>query len=126
MLGKNQKSKKEMIEELIKELKRNEIIKEEDFDSFQKSKEQIIIINTLGRLIWMNDLFKEVNLKYNDTDLFETLYNEIGFEAYQEIFDKVTNKSIDKLEENGISFVRIKLLMNRKEYSTKIERILDI
>lgn len=73
------------------------------FLKYENDEHQVVVIDLLGRIMWMNNMFKEVNAKFED-GLFESFY-DYGFEAFQEIWENVQKNYYDHFEENSIEFV---------------------
>lgn len=98
---KNQKSKKEIIEKKIQELEFDDSI----FQDYYKSENQVIFVDFLGRLLWMNETFSLCNFKSED-DLMEGIYDEFGFEVFTRIYESVIKTLPPKFKEYDIKFVR--------------------
>lgn len=79
---KKYKPKSEVIEQKFKEAG----IGKDVYMMYQNENYQVIIVDLLGRVLWMNDLFQRVNIKGED-DLIESLYGQYGFEALEEGLD---------------------------------------
>lgn len=76
------------------------------FQKYDQEKCQIIVIDLLGRVLWMNEMFKDVNLKFDQSDILEGLNGQYGFEAFDELCDIVLKELPSKFEDNNIEFVR--------------------
>lgn len=105
-LSQKKKSKKEKAQELFQEIMKCGAILDDEFKDLEQSNDQVIIIDMLGRMIWMNETFQDVNLKDLEVDIYESLLNDFGFEAYLELFEEVTKNNLDELKSNDIEFVR--------------------
>lgn len=102
---KKKKTKKEILEEKLKDLENSDEI----FQKYTDYKDQVMMVDLIGRVIWMNDLFKRVNLK-TENDLLESLFSEYGFEIYNEGLEYVLKNFPETHEENTIIFVSIQII----------------
>lgn len=100
--AKKLKSKKEEVQERLKESGLDESI----FSEYQKSEKQVIMVDLLGRMLWMNKQFAFVNFK-TEQDLMEGLYNEFGFEVFIKSYEYVTKNLPMNYTSSDIEFVSV-------------------
>lgn len=97
---KKPKTKKELIERIFKDYKVNS----EDFSSIINNKLPVVLIDVFGRVLWMNEMFKNVNL-LSEEDLYESLVTKFGFEVFEQGLDKVIKDLPEEYKISNIEFV---------------------
>lgn len=106
--------KKKTNTEIIQEKLKDAGINDDVYKTYKLYQDQVIMIDLLGRVIWMNELFKSVNFKH-DNDLLDSLVSEFGFEVYNEGVNFVLKNLPLTYEISTINFVSCFLSNYRKE-----------
>lgn len=83
------------------------------FEQFKETKDPVIVIDLLGRTLWMNDIFQTVNLK-SDDDLLDCLSLDYGFEVFEQGVEHLTKELPTNYSISTIEFVSL-LRLNHLE-----------
>lgn len=126
---KKPKFQKEKVEEKLAEA----LIEKELLDEYKSDPKQIILVDLLGRLVWMNSEFRTYTFK-NENDLMERIC-DYGYEVYSDCLDQVLEKlpenhsfpdfDFQRVESKGDKpfgyFVTFKTLVQVPENKTRLE-----
>lgn len=99
---KKQKHEKEKVQEKLTEINLDGY----NLEDLKNNRFQMIIVDLLGRIIWMNERFAFYNFKTED-DLMEGVYGEFGFEVFTSTLTYIGKSSMEKYETEHFEFVRL-------------------
>jgi hypothetical protein len=92
---------------------------------YVNNEEPILLLNNIGRTLWMNDVFQDVFLK-GEKDLLEFFNPSFGFEVFEIARDVCFKQQPSRFEYKGLLFVMFCIFHFRKELMKKTENYLAI